>query len=158
MLYISGLSYIKVGDIFEPLYSIKYGVSRDLFTWDRPTDLVVEDPCQIDGATCFSHPCFVSIDRNDKKWLVLSCKRNISDYRSGNGAYKLVYSFTESLKKIPTFVDLNIISDDPNVFLNFSHMTCYPSLFKYKQKLYCIFNGNQFGRTGFGIGSVNINY
>ena len=36
-----------------------------------------------------------------------------------------------------------------------SEMVCYPFIFEHKSKRYMLYNGNQYGKTGFGLAVFN---
>ena len=81
------------------------------------------------------------------------CYRHASDFRvNPNRGYKLGYAYS---------LDLKIWSRD-DAKLNFclsdegwdSEMMCYPHLFKVDDQIFLLYNGNNFGRYGFGAAKL----
>jgi hypothetical protein len=70
-------------------------------------------------------------------------------YRSGNGtAYRIGYAHSADGKiwdrKKKSSIDVSKSGWD-------SKMTCYPFVFDHKDKLYMLYNGNDYGKNGFGL-------
>ncbi len=156
MLYISGLGYKEINGTQEPIYTIKYATSKNIVSWFRQSNPLIELKDDEGSPICFSHPTFIKI--NSKEWLVLSCSRGINDYRYGKQGYNLVYWVTKNLTTLEGIKEIDIKHNLSTIEAKKYHqsMQAYPSLFWLNQKLYCTFNGNRFGRTGFGIARVNI--
>ena len=78
------------------------------------------------------------------------CYREATDFRKNkNRSYRVGYAFSEDLE--------NWIRDDRNTGIDVSadgwdsDMVCYPHVFRCEKKVYMLYNGNEFGRYGFGI-------
>jgi predicted GH43/DUF377 family glycosyl hydrolase len=67
-------------------------------------------------------------------------------------AYRIGYAFSDDL--------INWTRDDKNVGITFSedgwdsNMLHYPHIFELDGKFYMLYNGNEFGRCGFGIAEM----
>jgi hypothetical protein len=78
------------------------------------------------------------------------CYREAVDFRknSRNG-YRLGYAFSTDLEKW--------IRDDKQAGIDVStkgwdsEMQCYPHAFRCGSEIYLLYNGNEFGRCGFGL-------
>ena len=84
---------------------------------------------------------------------MIFCHRNTFDFRSDpSKAYRLGYAWSDDL------VSWN--RDDSSVGIEItpgswdSEMMCYPHLFQCKGKVYLAYNGNEFGRHGFGVAEL----
>ena len=78
------------------------------------------------------------------------CYREATGFREmKDRGYKIGYAFSENLK--------NWIRDDENAGIYTSdddwdsEMLCYPHVFNCDDKIYMLYNGNEFGRLGFGL-------
>ena len=144
-LYISGLSWKKHKDKYEPLYVIKFAKSKNLLEWERDTQQFIKSEYELE---CFSNP---TVKINNEKIDILFCSRNCFDYRdSKKYGYKIGYAELKdsnvSRKEIQWKGDMLQGKDDI--------MQCYPSFFQWNGVDYIVYNGNGFGATGFGIAKV----
>ena len=78
------------------------------------------------------------------------CYRQAAGFRkTRDRGYRIGYAFSEDLN--------NWIRDDDNVGIDVSEdcwdsdMLCYPHVFHCDDKIYMLYNGNEFGRFGFGL-------
>jgi predicted GH43/DUF377 family glycosyl hydrolase len=78
------------------------------------------------------------------------CYRQAIGFRKNrDSAYRIGYAFSDDLK--------NWVRDDDNVGIDVSEdgwdsdMMCYPHVFHCDGKIYMLYNGNEFGRFGFGL-------
>ena len=81
------------------------------------------------------------------------CFRQATDFL-GNAkrGYRLAYAWSDDL--------INWTRDDENAGISFSdngwdsEMMCYPHIFQCDGKVYLLYNGNEFGKHGFGIAEL----
>ena len=78
------------------------------------------------------------------------CYRNSIGFRENpNNAYRIGYAYSDNL--------IDWTRNDEMAGINVSHngwdseMMCYPHVFHCENKIYMLYNGNQFGRFGFGL-------
>ena len=78
------------------------------------------------------------------------CYRETFDFRNNSGmAYRLRYAYSEVLS--------NWVRDDDHAGIDVSEegwdseMQCYPHVFRCDDQIYLLYNGNEFGRHGFGV-------
>jgi hypothetical protein len=158
MLYISGTGYIRDDDRYEPVYTVKYAKSSEIMSWERFPDQVMPFQWTSDSI-CFSHPTFIPLD--NMSFMVAACVRQSRDYRcGGSNSYKLVFGFTETLQKVHKlhFPKYDIPQTITNVQVNFQEMQAYPSFIRINDDILCFYNGNGFGRSGFGVARVKVIY
>lgn len=123
----------------EMTHVIKYATSRDGHNWARQGLSV---PYKLGIAQAFSRPTVVRDGESDyKMWF---------SYRSGRGqSYRIGYATslngkTWDLDLMGSGIDVSLIGWD-------SEMIEYPYVFDHKGERYMLYNGNQFGKTGFGL-------
>jgi predicted GH43/DUF377 family glycosyl hydrolase len=141
MWYGSNLSWGKTQEQMQHVF--KYAESEDGIHWrrDGKTVLGLEHP----GEYALSKP--MVIKRGNKYILFYSYRANgeVQTYRIG-------YAVSDD--------GLNWTRKDDQVGINVSdagwdsEMICYPFVFEYQHKLYILYNGNGYGRSGFGLAEL----
>lgn len=138
--YLSCTDWSDVDEKKVHNYHIKYAESDDGINWKR------------DG--------IVAIDYKDEYEYAISVPRVIKE----NGVYKMWFS-SRGTKYIPTYRiryaesndGIKWIRKDEEVGIDVSEsgwdseMICYPFVFDHKGKRYMIYNGNDYGKSGFGL-------
>ena len=142
MWYISGTHWVQVDGRYEPVYVIKYAHSTDGISWVRPNHQCIP---QHYPEEAFSHPTVI---KHDEKYLMWYCFRNSRDYRDGSGAYRIGYAESPDGLAWKRMDDLNGLPVSAEGWD--STMTCYPFVLSFDGKTVMFYNGNGFGRTGFG--------
>jgi hypothetical protein len=146
MWYIYGLRWLvnPVSNIHERVYKIGHAISSDGVSWEKEGRQLIEDKLNTDE--CQALPTVVDLDG---KYLMYFCYRQAIDFRkNSNNSYRLGYAYSYDLQ--------NWIRDDDNAGIDVSKdswdsdMMCYPHLVKCDGKLFMLYNGNEFGRFGFG--------
>ncbi len=123
----------------EMIHVIQNATSCDGHTWSRKGLAI---PYEIGIAQAFSRPSVVSNGDHDfKMWF---------SYRSGAGEkYRIGYANSAGGDKWN--LDLNKVGIDVSANGWDSEMIEYPFVFKHNQVLYMLYNGNGYGKTGFGL-------
>ncbi|MGZ6017093.1 MAG: hypothetical protein ACXWKO_00365 [Phenylobacterium sp.] len=142
MWYISGVRWVEVEAKFEPVYVIKYASSRDGVSWDRPNHLCIPPTHDREA---FSHPTVI---RDGDRYRMWYCFRDSVDYRDGAGAYRIGYA--ESADGLDWRRMDDAFGLDVGQAPWASTMTCYPFVTQIDDRIVMFFNGNGFGRSGFG--------
>lgn len=123
----------------EMLHVIKYAISRDGKSWIRKGLAV---PYKLGKAQAFSRPT-VARDQSGRYVMWFS-------YRSGIGdTYRIGHAFSENGRKWvlsldDTGIDVSMEGWD-------SEMIEYPFVFDHAGQRYMLYNGNSYGKTGFGL-------
>jgi hypothetical protein len=151
MWYIFGKTWIKATDSEPParVYKIAYATSLDGINWDKvEAKQIVSDV--IDENECQALPTVVE---HNGIYHMVFCFRHASDFRTNpKRGYKLGYAYSTDLQ--------NWIRDDAKLNFNLpdedwdSEMMCYPHLFKVDDQIFLLYNGNNFGRYGFGAAKL----
>lgn len=123
----------------EMLHVIQHAISKDGFTWDRKGLAV---PYELGVAQAFSRPSVVISEiGNFEMWF---------SFRSSAGEkYRIGYAFSQDGKK--WILDLNKAGIDISSRGWDSEMIEYPFVFDHNNARYMLYNGNGYGKTGFGL-------
>ena len=144
--YLSCRQWIEVENKFEPIYDIKYAVSKNGIDW-KPTNITCihleEDEGGISQASVVK-----SKQGLYHMWFSVRKKANFRNDK--NNSYRIKYA---SSKDGISWVR----HKDPHFELNISNsgwddeMVAYPYVIKDDKELYMFYNGNGFGKTGIGL-------
>lgn len=144
MRYIRGTRWEMIDGRLEPIYEIAealYGFEDDRHErWHRGGRPLIEPrPWE-----CFSRPWFV---QSGPVSILYYSYRSAIDYRDGPGAYKIGYAVSgdgNTWTRMDRHFNLPRSDFDQT-------MQCYFATFEAKGKLYGVYNGNTFGKHGFGV-------
>ena len=146
MWYVSGVGWDSQS---EPRYHICYTESADGVRWMRPGRVAVEF---LDGTEAgLGRPCVIRHQGLYRMWF---CARGPEGYRTGGrGAYRIAYAESGdgihwTRQPIQPGISRSAEGWD-------SEMIAYPNLFVHRTKLHMLYNGNGFGKTGFGIARLD---
>lgn len=150
MWYIFGLGWKRSanGGEAERIYKIAYAVSVDGISWLRDGREIVEgkllDECQALPTVFFT----------GNRYHMYFCYRSAFDFRKNkSNSYRLGYAFSDDLTHwhrddAVSGIDVTEGSWD-------SDMMCYPNVFECDGSIYLLYNGNEFGRHGFGLARLS---
>ena len=148
MWYIFGTQWRTDGtaNIPERIYKIGHSISNDGVTWQKGTgQQIIDDKIGIDE--CQALPTVIRIDG---KFHMFFCYRYISDFRRNKEfSYRIGHAYSTDL--------ITWSRDDSSFNLDISEegwdsqMLCYPHVFEYQNSFYLLYNGNFFGKYGFGL-------
>ncbi|NIY94213.1 hypothetical protein [Vibrio diazotrophicus] len=130
----------------EMVHILKRAISSDGRHWDKTNEVI---PYSEGVAQAFSSPTCIQIGNTLHMWF---------SYRSGTGEkYRIGHSYKNNdgdwiLDLDNSGID---VSDDPNSWE--SEMLCYPFVFECDGEIYMLYNGNQYGKSGFGIAKLDKN-
>lgn len=150
MFYIAGKKWSEPdrGHVAERVYKIRYAVSDDGLNWHRADKWIIPD--KVDENECQALPTVIKID---KRYHIYFCYRHMTGFRTEKGkGYRLGYAYSDDLT--------NWARDDKNAGIDLSEtgwdseMMCYPHIFRCKNQVYLIYNGNSFGKGGFGLAKL----
>lgn len=146
MWYIYGTKWKVFKEGCEPdrTYVIAHATSIDGITWFKEGRPII---AQKHPDECQALPTVIKIDC---RYHMYFCHRHSFDFRTNNyNAYRIGYAYSDD--------SINWIRDDKNVGIDVSKngwdsdMMCYPHVFYCDGKIYLLYNGNEFGRFGFGL-------
>lgn len=122
----------------EMIHVIKYATSADGEIWTKHGIAI---PYELNVAQAFSKPCVIVNDSGYHMWY---------SYRSGTGEkYRIGYAYSKNgilweRKHHEVGIDVSENGWD-------SEMICYPYVFNHNHKTYMLYNGNSYGKEGFGL-------
>lgn len=143
MWYGSNLSWGKTEK--EMKHVFKYAESLDGIVWKRTNQIVLNHIYHNEFA--LSKPFVIKDGNLYKMWYSYRWKDDIQTYRIG---------YAESLNGLEwTRMDEQVGIDVSQEGWD-SEMICYPYVFDFNNKRFMLYNGNGYGKTGFGL-AVSIN-
>lgn len=147
MIYTSGTKWTRIRGSLEISYLLKYAYSKDGIDW-VPTSLIAIPP-EIE-TDAFAKPAIIKMNNS---FIMYFSKRKIINYRKrGKSAYSLGFATSEDL--------MNWTRDDKKRGLEVSsngwdsEMICYPNIIKVEERYFMFYNGNGFGKSGFGYAEL----
>jgi predicted GH43/DUF377 family glycosyl hydrolase len=147
MFYIFGTKWSNT-IVPERVYKIAYATSNDGINWEKANRLIIPDV--LDENECQALPTVIKID---DKYHMYFCYRNMIGFRTDiNKGYRIGYAYSSDLT--------NWIRDDSAAGISLSkdgwdsEMMCYPHIFRHNDVVYLLYNGNKFGKFGFGLAKL----
>jgi hypothetical protein len=149
MWYLSGVEWKSHSGISEPYYHIKYAESLDGVYWKRDGKICIDFKNFDEGG--IARPSVIKDGNIYRMWYSY---RGGKDYRTNRSqSYRIGYA--ESLdgqewlrKDNEVGIGLSDTGWD-------SEMIGYPFVIKIKNKIYMFYNGNGFGKSGFGYATLD---
>lgn len=147
MFYIFGKKWCEATQEHDPerVYKITYATSEDGINWIKSNKCIVSDV--IDENECQALPTVMKIG---SRYHMYFCYRNMIGFRQEKGkGYRLGYAYSDDL--------INWTRDDKLGGISLSdsgwdsEMMCYPNIFEMDGNIYLLYNGNHFGKDGFGL-------
>ncbi|BAX79448.1 glycoside hydrolase family protein [Labilibaculum antarcticum] len=147
MWYIYGTKWVQPEGTDEPqrVYKIGYATSDNGISWQKHNKQLITN--KLNTNECQALP---SVIKYNNKYHMVFCYREATNFRNNSQrAYRIGYAFSEDMK--------NWIRKDDQVGIDVSmdgwdsEMQCYPHMFHCDGKIYLLYNGNKFGRYGFGL-------
>lgn len=142
--YLSCTGYKKVKDKMEPRYHLKYAESDDGINWKRNGIVAIDYASDHEAGIVKA-----SVIKEKDKYKMWYSFRNFLDYRSDPAnSYKIGYAESPDGIKWTRMDERSGITRSVEGWD--SEMIAYPHVIKVKNKLLLFYNGNGFGKTGFG--------
>lgn len=147
MWYIYGTNWVESPSDPGParVYKIAYAVSADGLTWRRDGRTIVADAIGVDE--CQALP---TVFAHGGRWHMYFCFRHATDFRTNSQrGYRLGYAWSDDMR--------TWTRDDAAAGIDVSpsgwdaDMLCYPHVFWCDGQAFLLYNGNAFGRDGFGV-------
>ena len=138
MWYGSNLAWGR--DQCEMQHVIKYAESPDLINWFRTNEIHID--LKYKNEYAISKPWVIKDGNLFKMWYSYRANESVETYRIG-------YAESSDGKKWIRMDDKSGIDISESGWD--SEMICYASVFTLNSKKYMLYNGNQYGKTGFGL-------
>lgn len=150
MWYIYGTKWIKKDEDSSPerIYKIAHATSLNGIDWERNSIPIIPDV--IDVNECQALPSIIYFEGS---YHMFFCYRDAFGFRTEKGkGYRLGYAHSSDLNTWTRDDLFGCAGLKPNEWD--SQMQCYPHIFQCDQKIYLLYNGNEFGRYGFGLAEL----
>ncbi len=147
MWYIFGTKWQKFHATEPPdrVYKIAHATSQDGIHWQRDGRQIISD--RLNADECQALP---TVKELDGVYHMYFCYRQANGFRQDNSrAYRLGYAWSTDLEnwtRNDSLAGIDVSSEGWD-----AQMQCYPHLFECGGKVYLLYNGNEFGRHGFGL-------
>jgi hypothetical protein len=147
MWYIYGTKWQRFSETEPPdrVYKIAHATSPDGIRWRRDGRQIISD--QLNPDECQALPTVICVNG---VYHMYFCYRQAYGFRQDSRrAYRIGYASSTNLE--------NWVRDDSQAGIDVSadgwdsQMQCYPHVFECDGKVYLLYNGNEFGRHGFGL-------
>ncbi|MEP6726817.1 MAG: hypothetical protein ABJC98_13445, partial [Bacteroidota bacterium] len=147
MIYTSGTKWSEINSSLEISYTLKYAYSTDGINWIPTGKIVIPHESPVDA---YAKP---SIFKKGNLYYMYFSKRQIVDYRiKGEAAYSLGMATSMDLINWERHDDIRGIETSSAGWD--SEMICYPNIIETDSRYLMFYNGNGFGKTGFGLAEL----
>ncbi|MDB5122975.1 MAG: hypothetical protein JWP94_1104 [Mucilaginibacter sp.] len=147
--YLSCTKWEIVNNKPEPFYHLKYAESKDGINWNRTGKVAIELKDVNEGG--IASASVIKEDNIYKMWYSYRCG---SDYRENKlNSYRIGYAESkngEDWQRMDDLVNLPLSNDSWD-----SQMVAYPHVKNIGSVKYMFYNGNGFGKSGFGYAVLN---
>ncbi len=147
--YLSCVGWTIVNGRPESKYVLKYAKSKDGINWDRQNEIVIPLKNNEEGGIVSA-----SVIRINDKYKMWFGFRKYFDFRDNPiNSYRIGYAESDD--------GIHWLRDDSESGIDVSEsgwdseMISYPYVIEFKSRLYLFYNGNQFGKSGFGFATLN---
>lgn len=148
MWYIFGTGWKRYAPDIPPdrTYKIGYATSRDGVEWTKDEAVqLVADRLGPDESQAL--PTVIEIGGRHHMFF---CYRESFDFRKNQGrGYRIGHAWSDDLKTWTRDDDDPLLEGTPGEWD--SDMQCYPHVFECDGRAHLLYNGNEFGRRGFGL-------
>jgi hypothetical protein len=148
MWYVSGIEWIENSERLDPIYLIMNAYSKDGINWERDGKPCLENKLNNE---CHAHPTVIQENGLYHMWFSY---RSATEFREfGGSSYRIGYAYSEDLR--------NWTRDDEHSGIDLSEkgwdseMQAYPYVSKVEGQYMMFYNGNNFGKYGFGYAVQN---
>lgn len=147
LFYIAGRKWKLVDGRAEPVYKIRLATSSDGLNWTKlDKDLI---PSRIEEDEAQASP---DVFYANGKYHMFFCYRYSSHYRGKQNGYRIGYAWSKDMQEwhrddAKAGIDVSENSWD-------AEMISYPHVFEYSGQIYMAYLGDQVGRYGFGLASL----
>lgn len=153
MWYIFGTGWKKYASDAAPdrTYKIGHATSTDGVNWVKEeARQIVADRLGSDESQAL--PTVVMIGF---RYHMFFCYRESFDFRRSKGrGYRIGHAWSDDLSNWTRDDDTPLLLGTPGAWD--SDMQCYPHAFECDGKVYLLYNGNEFGRYGFGLAELEL--
>jgi hypothetical protein len=153
MWYIFGTAWKTSALATQPdrTYKIGHAVSKDGFNWTKDEARQIISSRLGEGES----QALPTVVRIGDVYHMFFCYRQSVDFRTNSSrAYRIGHAFSEDLNHWTRDDELLPLMGDPGEWD--ADMQCYPHAFECDGRVYMLYNGNEFGRFGFGAAVLTV--
>ncbi|GHB62116.1 hypothetical protein GCM10008107_08870 [Psychrosphaera saromensis] len=150
MWYIYGVKWLTKPDTLENerVYKITHATSADGVNWKRDSSPIIDDKMLEDE--CQAMP---TIFQHNGQFHMYFCYRSAFDFRRNRDCgYKIGYAYSYNL--VDWVRDDRLSGIELSIQGWDSEMMCYPNIITVNHRVYMLYNGNEFGKHGFGVAEL----
>jgi hypothetical protein len=140
MWYISGIKWEDNNGHIKHYYTVKYAYSYNGIDWIRENKICINFKSEYEYA--IARPVVLKEEGLYKMWYSYRAGIDVQTYRIG---YAESYDGIDWVRK-DAEVNLSVSENGWD-----SEMICYSFVFDHKGERYMLYNGNDYGKTGFGL-------
>jgi predicted GH43/DUF377 family glycosyl hydrolase len=148
-IYSTGINWVEINGRLEHTYLLTSAFSNDAVNWETTGKKLFFAENE------FVAHCKPTIIKHNDIYHMWFSKRGSHNFRqSGDTAYRIGYAFSTDL--------INWTRDDAKAGISVSEegwdseMICYPHIVEVGQRYLMFYNGNGFGKSGFGYAELEI--
>lgn len=140
MWYVSGEKWNKMNGDLVHFYNIKYRTSDDGIFWGSEAHTCINYASEYEYA--IARPSVIFVNGTYRMWYCFRSQIEVDTFRIG---------YAESFdglnwKRLDNLVGIDVSNEGWD-----SEMICYPRVFEYQNTIYMLYNGNGYGKSGFGL-------
>jgi len=136
----------------ERIYKIAHAISTDGINWIKEDGRAIISDL-IGGDECQALPTVIEMS---SRYHMFFCYRHAFDFRKNiKRSYRMGHAVSSDL--ITWVRDDKDLTIEPSLDGWDSEMICYPSVFSSGDNIYLLYNGNEFGKHGFGLARLERN-
>lgn len=151
MWYIFGTGWRRYVPDAPPdrTYKIGHATSLDGVSWTKEeARQIIPDRLGTDESQALP-----TVIRIGTRYHMFFCYRESFDFRKAQGrGYRIGHAWSDDLQNWTRDDDTAALAGTPGAWD--SDMQCYPHVFECDGKVYLLYNGNEFGRYGFGLAEM----
>ena len=147
MYYLAGEKWTQISDKAESTYKIRLATSNDGIKWEKYNKSIIVDV--LPEEECQAGPDVIYFDN---KYHMFFSYRYAHNFKNKERGYKIGYAYSDDA--------INWVRDDSKAGIELSdngwdsEMMHYPHVFELDNNLYMLYNGNEFGKYGFGLAKL----
>lgn len=138
-----GIKWEKKNKNLSPRYGLHYAKSKDLINWNINKKIILPFKKR---EYAFGRPSIIKINNFYYMWYAHRATKASKFYRIGMSISKNLLNW----KRFDSYSGITVSKKGWD-----SQMICYPCVTKIKNEYFMLYNGNDYGKTGFGLAKMS---